>query len=395
MKLIRNSSVITAIFPNSEIIVSENLTMAQADEIMAARDDEKTVRRLLAEATTDISTREKIKEDAKIVTAVESKSKVLSYRGDAVYWPQVAEHSMPTSLVSRIIEAEVAGNKEAIQKYKNFWTWACLNPDARARHNMFWFLDKWGMELTQSGLIIAYRNAKLKTKGAEVKAHKYTEEETVALRSMYAGIVKRKLDTSALYVAQYSSGKFYAAKEPQEAHGNLTLDAMLKTLDSAAQEQPDIYTDVHSGTTTIILGQPVAIPRENCDANQENSCSRGLHVGAKKWLTKGYFGNDTFVCLINPADVVAVPTIDNYGKMRTCRYLPLTKAKFTEGKIDSTITDGFEDSFITSLASEYKEQGADGNYKIVCSILKQNESKLKTSIADIVKQNKARTIQAK
>ena len=27
--------------------------------------------------------------------------------------------------------------------------------------------------------------------------------------------------------------------------------------------------------------------------------------------------------LVNPANVVAVPTIDGYGKMRTCEYFPV------------------------------------------------------------------------
>lgn len=69
----------------------------------------------------------------------------------------------------------------------------------------------------------------------------------------------------------------------------------------------DVYTDAHSGTTTIKIGNMVTMPREKCDSIQENTCSRGLHLGARTWLKRNYFGHQGLVCLCNPADVVAVP----------------------------------------------------------------------------------------
>ena len=37
-----------------------------------------------------------------------------------------------------------------------------------------------------------------------------------------------------------------------------------------------IYTDVHSGTTRIKIGQMVTLPREKCDSDSSVECSRGL-----------------------------------------------------------------------------------------------------------------------
>ena len=47
--------------------------------------------------------------------------------------------------------------------------------------------------------------------------------------------------------------------------------------------------------------------------------------------------------LVNPADVVAVPPIDDYGKMRTCAYYPVSVVDFDdEGNIiEMPIEDGF------------------------------------------------------
>ena len=39
-----------------------------------------------------------------------------------------------------------------------------------------------------------------------------------------------------------------------------------------------IYTDAHSGTTRIMIGRMVTLPREQCDTNSDNECSRGLNV---------------------------------------------------------------------------------------------------------------------
>ena len=38
----------------------------------------------------------------------------------------------------------------------------------------------------------------------------------------------------------------------------------------------DVYTDAHTGTTTIRIGEVVTMPRSACDDVQENTCSRGL-----------------------------------------------------------------------------------------------------------------------
>ena len=72
------------------------------------------------------------------------------------------------------------------------------------------------------------------------------------------------------------------------------------------------------------------MPREQCDEEQEHSCSRGLHVGATAWLEKNYCGKVGLQVLVNPADVVAVPKYNSYGKMRTCKYLPVAIIDFDE-----------------------------------------------------------------
>lgn len=128
-------------------------------------------------------------------------------------------------------------------------------------------------------------------------------------------------------------------------------NANFKGLDEQGRE---VFTDAHTGTTTIKIGEMVTMPREQCDDVQEHTCSRGLHLGARTWLKRNYFGNQGLVCLCNPADVVAVPPLDDYGKLRTCAYLPIEKAEFDMfgDVIPFHAEDGFDCSYVTKVIYE-------------------------------------------
>ena len=59
-----------------------------------------------------------------------------------------------------------------------------------------------------------------------------------------------------------------------------------------------------------------------------------MHVSGTNWLSRNYFGDTGLVVLVNPADCVAVPERSDYGKLRTCAYLPIDIMHYnTEGKV--------------------------------------------------------------
>lgn len=133
-------------------------------------------------------------------------------------------------------------------------------------------------------------------------------------------------------------------------------------------EDADVYTDAHSGTTRIEIGKVVTMPREKCDSDSEVTCSRGLHLGARTWLKQNYYGSQGLVCLCNPADVVAVPKLDYYGKLRTCAYLPIEKAQFDNNGdvIAFEAHDGFDCGYVTQVIYEgLMGTETDSPYKIV------------------------------
>lgn len=128
-----------------------------------------------------------------------------------------------------------------------------------------------------------------------------------------------------------------------------------------------VYTDKHSHTTRIKIGEMVTMPREKCDNDSNVTCSRGLHAANRFWLTKNYYGDVGLVVLINPADVVAVPHEDAYGKLRTCAYLPIALAEYGEDDhpLPYKESDGFECDYVPMVIYEgLMGTEEDSTYKI-------------------------------
>lgn len=277
MKVFRKHNYIQVAFSDGSTFSSTENADSLWDFLQAHKDEEDAVKKELL--------KEELYQGKELLERVKA-SHVLTLRGNSVYMLDVSELSIPEDFVSKIIEAEENGDEQELMKFKNFWTLVSLNPDSRVRNNLFWFIRKWDMQITESGLIIAYRNADIKEEA------KYTTNQVKAV------------------INAYYKEKYLNHKNPYEEV--FFIGEQMKNLGEVYDEivngaDSPIYTDQHSHSTTITLGHPVSIPRGECDADQEHSCSRGLHCGAKGWLKKNYYGTVGLMVLVNPANVVAVP----------------------------------------------------------------------------------------
>lgn len=107
----------------------------------------------------------------------------------------------------------------------------------------------------------------------------------------------------------------------------------------------------HEGGTGQEPGDFVELPRSEVSHDPASSCSFGLHVG-----TPGYaasYGDTQVLVIVNPRDVVSVPTEAGGGKVRVCRYLLL-------GRADNIGLEGYvvlpQQEFERVLADEPEEQ---------------------------------------
>lgn len=280
--LIKIGNKAIAILDNGEALERENVT---PEEFAILADNESSIEDIYEIMIP--SYRESIKKhkDACELSDRVKESKILTLKGESIYWAGIAEISLPITFAKAVLDAEDIEDESKLIAYKNFWTLACLNPDERCRKNLFWFLEKNGFVISKCGFFVAYRNAN----------YHHTESDGTK-----------------------------------------------------------VYTDVHSGKFRIKIGEVVTMPREECDGNQDNVCSTGLHCATHNWLEKNYFGDTGLVCLVNPADVVAVPPVDSYGKLRTCAYLPIGYAKYDESGhiIPFDVENGFDCSYVTKVIYE-------------------------------------------
>lgn len=80
------------------------------------------------------------------------------------------------------------------------------------------------------------------------------------------------------------------------------------------------FTDHYTGTYDNSVGKYVKMDRDKVDPNPNKTCSHGLHVGSLSYVDRIYSNNIIVSCIVNPMNVVSIPTDYNGAKMRVCEY---------------------------------------------------------------------------
>jgi len=210
------------------------------------------------------------------------------FDGNSAMYLKGTSDPIPEFLAKKLLEYIDKGlNVEALV---NFWKNTLLNPDKGVRQQLFGFLEHNGHPITDKGYFLAYKAVKV--------ARKYdaeTGEEVVSIR-----------------------------------YDENTGERIEETLNQSMTFKP-----YHSGAhgMTVKVGEPITMPREECDSDPEVTCSAGLHVGSMEYVHDfGYSGGVILEVLVSPRNVVAVPTDYNNTKMRTCEYYPIA---ITNGENDA------------------------------------------------------------
>lgn len=120
-------------------------------------------------------------------------------------------------------------------------------------------------------------------------------------------------------------------------------------------------------------GQTVSIPRSYVDPDNQNYCSRGLHVGTFSYA-HGFAQTHTLLVKVDPQDVVSVPPDCKGQKMRVCRYVVIEETKVSRPENvyiwdadwwDEDQVIAFEDKY--GMSSESYRQGG-YSYDQACDI---------------------------
>jgi hypothetical protein len=229
---------------------------------------------------------------------------------------------LPKQLIENLMDAHNSP-EEAMYTEKsliNFWKWLMVNPDRYVRTDLFKWISTGQWSITDEGMIISYRNVAIMNDGCEKQLQEFITEQ-------YTKVKRWKKSPKNFSVAQ-AGGNYYCmsndkAEERYNVIGN--LQELYETVVKGPEQV--VYTDNFSRTMEIKIGEPVSMPRKECDNDPNSACSRGLHQMSKAYGLR--MGETTLVCLVNPYNVVAVPR-GEHSKFRTCEYLPIGLAEKDE-----------------------------------------------------------------
>lgn len=248
---------------------------------------------------------------------------ILVVKGNSVYMSGI-NISMPKTLVEKFLTTDISS-----ESLVNFWRLCALNPDPRARQDLFDFLQGGKFTLTPNGYFVAYRNVALKQQGGDKELHDFVNSQYLKVKAMkkapknYSVV---RVDTELKRIAN-------STFESMVANGEATEDMRIGVLDSLyhgpSTGDETVYTDNHTRKFTIKIGELVTMDRTKCDADPKRDCSYGLHVGNKSFLSGGSFGDAGLAVLVNPSKVIAVPEY-NQNKMRVCEYLPIGVVEYDD-----------------------------------------------------------------
>lgn len=376
MKLFKLKDKVTVILEDGTKLQKSNCSISDYERItLAVRNDD--IDEIYDIMTPTLKDKVAMHEFSKSIFDKVGSSKYMEVKGQSIYIPSICELSVPQDIVEVLIEAEMNEDEDTVQTILNFWTLASQNPDSRARNNMFWFLQKYGLKIAKSGLFVAYRNVVVKREGSiyDLELSNYISRTYFAAKK---GVFVTKPKNLNVFKVEEDGDFYYEVFDNYCSEEDIldndfdsikyigNLKQLYKNLSS--EEVSTSFTDSYTRTMDIKIGEPVTKPRKDCDANQENTCSRGLHVAGKDWLQKNYFGDVGMMVLVNPADVVAVPPSDSYGKMRTCAYYPIKTVEWDEegNIVEEDIPHGFEDDFMERiLYTGAVNEEDDAGYKFV------------------------------
>ena len=187
MKIIRLKSNLTVILDNGTTLTNNNCDDEMYNYVMACQDNEEEVKAVMAPEL--YKRKEEIETKTKMLSEMNG-SEYLTVKGKSVYIESVSQLTVPEDLATALYNAEQEGDKELVQTYINFWTLASLNPDSRARTNLFWFLNKYGMKISSSGLFVAYRNGELKSEGFKIVLDDFVFKKSMIELIKIADIIK-------------------------------------------------------------------------------------------------------------------------------------------------------------------------------------------------------------
>lgn len=254
-------------------------------------------------------------------------SSLFSYDTEGLCYLNGFDAPLPNEMVEALLDAKYNPNSRfTVNSLTLFYQYLMLNPDKHVRQGLFQWIRTSNFSLTEEGNIIAYRNVDVKKQGSDLALEAFVSES-------YGKVKKWKKSPKNYDVCADPTIPVYFLKENRTVGYNKDdyfFKGCLNELHDTELDSPTIYTDNHTRSMLIKLGEAVNMPRKECSNDPNDSCSAGLHNKSSQYSLN--LGSEVLVTLVNPYNVVAIPTYDN-TKFRSCEYFPVCKAEVVDDKL--------------------------------------------------------------
>ena len=276
---------------------NNNLSLEEFVTLQTSNPSHKEIMKALEFEFTDTQMKEELEQDDRFV-----------FNSDGSVYRKGINLSIPKLLLQEYLAAD----DTRFAALDNFWMLCCLNPNPESRDSLFKFIEHNGLQITNNGLVVAYRNVNIKSEG-DKKLHDFVVNAHLKVTT----VLKQSAKNHYVY---YDSNKKLALTKNKD-YADSSLGTLKDCYKNIAELSQTIYTDAYTHKFRIKIGEPVSMKREDCDSDHSKECSFGLHVGSKAF-GRSEFGKEGLICLVNPSNFVAVPYQDGH-KARVCEYLPI------------------------------------------------------------------------
>lgn len=338
MKILKIDGTITVILNNGEVITRTNCSEELFNELMGLvrSEDEAKIKQLLvpelcAEEKKFIAKKHAVET---IHEMVEKLPEIFEVRGNALYRKginlsipeQLALEFVTTYdkyLTSNVNHPLGFENTSPFQALDNFWMWCALNPNPQSREDLFRFLTRHEMKITNQGMFLAYRRV------VSTNSSNRSKDLISFISNKYIQVKTKWKKNTAAYEVHELNNHF----ELRHVEINSdTEDTFIGNLQELYLDLPNMteqqFTDAHTHTMDYRIGMEARIPRHEGNQSNQVTCSRGLHVASKAYNYAG-FGDTAVMVAVNPMDVLAVPNGED-GKLRTCAFTPVAVLELDE-----------------------------------------------------------------
>jgi len=249
--------------------------------------------------------------------------------------------------------------QEQFEALKMFWRWTALNPIESSRRDLLSFVKNNDISITLNGMLELYRRV--------VNVGSTDKALVTFVGEQYFKVKKNKKSPKNYFVWLKDDGSYLLSTDDrpsgiEKIEGNLA--ELYTSLNTMAE---NIYTDAHTRTKIIKIGEVYREDEDKIDLDNSRSCSAGLHVGSRSFMFNG-FGDTGVLALVNPSKVRSVPNHE-CNKMRVSEMFIVGAVDLGEysSHVDSGDLADYSQEYFNASVEELEQQLKDKTFeKLSC-----------------------------